>query len=220
MSKDTMPQVAKYWNGIAQDFDTIYSGKKSPFKRALDNWLRADMYQRFSWVMEQGGNMTGRTVCDVGCGSGRFLAQLGNQGASRMLGIDVAPEMIKLSRQTVADAGVADRCEFVNTDVLNWTPREQFDMVIAIGFWDYIAEPIERLRLIRRMTRENGKFLSAWPRFWTWRMPVRKVRLSVLGCPVYFFTNTKVYQLLESAGFRVKTCRKVGTLFLVESHPV
>ena len=45
--KDTMPQVARYWNDIAQDFDAIYSGKKGAFGRMLDQWLRKDIYQRY-----------------------------------------------------------------------------------------------------------------------------------------------------------------------------
>jgi ubiquinone/menaquinone biosynthesis C-methylase UbiE len=220
MKKDTMPQVAKYWNDIAQDFDAIYSGKKSAFARFLDQWLRKDIYQRFDWVMEQAGDIKGKTVCDIGCGSGRFVTELARRGASRVLGIDVAPEMLKLARQMVTEAGVAGRCEFVNTDVLNWKPEEQFNLVIAIGFWDYIADPTERLRIIRRMTREDGKFLSAWPRYWTWRTPVRKVRLGVLGCPVYFFPWPQVKQLLESAGFRIVSRKIAGALFLVEARPV
>ncbi len=60
---------------------------------------------------------------------------------------------------------------------LNWKTERKFDITIAIGFWDYIQDPPERLRLIRNFTSET--FLSAWPRFWTWRMPVRKVRLAI-----------------------------------------
>ena len=84
---------------------------------------------------------------------------------------------------------------------MNWKTERKFDITIAIGFWDYIQDPPERLRLIRNFTGET--FLSAWPRFWTWRMPVRKVRLQYIrGCPVYFFRKPQVFRMLESAGFR------------------
>ena len=220
MREDTMPRVAVFWNNIAHDFDAIYSGRKSPIGRALDHWFRKDMYQRFDWVMERAGNVRDRSICDVGCGSGRFVNELARRGARRVLGIDVAPEMLKMARELVTSNGVASRCDFVHTDVLHWTPREQFDMTIAIGFWDYIADPPGRLRVIRQMTREGGKFLSAWPRYWTWRMPVRKLRLTVRGCPVYFFRKPQVYRFLESSGFRVEDCRVVGKLFCVESRAV
>ena len=216
--KDTMPQVAKYWNDIAQDFDAIYSGKKSTFGRSLDRWLRRDIYQRFDWVMEQAGDVRGKAVCDIGCGSGRFVAELARRGADRVVGVDVAPRMLELAADLTAKAGVANRCTFANADVLNWKTTEKFDLTIAIGFWDYIADPRERLRLIHGFTRET--FLSAWPRLWTWRMPIRKVRLGVLGCPVYFFSKGQVYSLLESSGFRVKSCEVIGKLFCVRSEPV
>ena len=130
-----------------------------------------------------------------------------------------APEMLKLAREVVAQDNTADQCDFVLSDVLNWKTDEQYDTTIAIGFWDYIMEPPERLRLIRKFTTK--KFLSAWPRFWTWRMPVRKVRLQfVRGCPVYFFRKPAVYKLIEDAGFKVESCETIGKLFCVEARPV
>jgi len=213
-----MPQVARYWNNIAEDFDSIYTGKnKSAFRRALDRYFRADIYGRFDWVMQHCGDLRGRSICDIGCGSGRFVTEFARRGAGHVTGVDVAPEMIRLAENLVIRDGVAERCDFAVADVLNWNPTRKFDITIAIGFWDYIANPAERLRLIRRFT--TGRFLSAWPRFWTWRMPVRKVRLEYLGCPVYFFRQPQVYRMLEEAGFGVESCDVVGKLYCVDARP-
>jgi SAM-dependent methyltransferase len=219
MKQDNMPQVTRFWNDIAEEFDAIYTGRKSFVGRALDQYFRKDIYQRFDWVMEKSGDVRGKTICDIGCGSGRFVTEFAKRGAAHITGVDVAPDMLKLARNLVTADGVADRCDFVHADVLNWKTRDKFDITIAIGFWDYIMEPPERLRIIRGMTK--GKFLSAWPRFWTWRMPVRKVRLHwIRGCPVYFFRKPQVYQMIESAGFKVESCETVGKLFCVEARPV
>ena len=57
---------------IAQDFDAIYTGQgKSGFSRTLDRVFRKDIYQRFDWVMEKTGDVRGKSICDIGCGSGR-----------------------------------------------------------------------------------------------------------------------------------------------------
>ena len=219
MKQDNMPQVARFWNDIASDFDAIYTGKKGPVGRALDQWLRKDIYQRYDWVMEKSGDVKGKRICDVGCGSGRFVTELAKRGAAHVTGIDVAPSMLKLAQELVDKDGVAGVCDFVHTDVLNWKTNEKYDETIAIGFWDYIMEPPERLRIIRSFTTE--KFLSAWPRFWTWRMPVRKVRLQYIqGCPVYFFTKPQVIKMIEDAGFKVTSCEVVGKLFCVDAKPV
>jgi 2-polyprenyl-3-methyl-5-hydroxy-6-metoxy-1,4-benzoquinol methylase len=218
MKKDNMPQVAQFWNDIAQDFDSIYTGKKSPIGRALDRWLRADMFGRFDWVMEASGDLRGKTVCDIGCGSGRFVTALAQKGAKHVTGVDVAPEMIRLARDLVTKDGVAQVCDFVHADVLRWNTSLQFDEVIAIGLWDYIADPPDRLQVIRKLTKE--KFLSAWPRYWTWRMPVRKVRLTAKGCPVYFFRRAQVEKYLHDAHFEVLRCRTIGQLYCFEARPV
>jgi len=215
-----MPQVARFWNNIAGDFDDIYTGNnKGVVGRTMDKWLRKDMYQRFDWVMEKSGDVTGQQICDIGCGSGRFVAELAKRGAGHVTGVDVAPEMLKLAEKLVLNQGVDQLCDFYHSDVLNWKTDKKFDMTIAIGFWDYIMEPPERLKIIRAMT--DKKFLSAWPRLWTWRMPVRKVRLQYIqGCPVYFFTKSQIYKMLQDAGFEVISCETIGKLFCVEAKPV
>ncbi len=218
MKKDNMPQVSRFWNAIAPEFDAIYTGaNKSAFSRLLDRVFRKDIYQRFDWVMETCGNVQGKIICDIGCGSGRFVTELARRGAAHVTGVDVAPEMLKLAQALVERDGVSEKCDFALHDVLNWRTEQKFDITIAIGFWDYIQDPPERLRLIRNLTKET--FLSAWPRFWTWRMPVRKVRLQYIGgCPVYFFRKGDVHQMLEGAGFQVMDCRTIGKLFCVEAR--
>ncbi|MFY9643796.1 MAG: hypothetical protein WAK29_01375, partial [Terriglobales bacterium] len=73
---DETQQIAKYWNDIASDFDAIYTGNKGLIGRSMDRWLRRDIYQRYEWVMRESGtspDLSGMTVCDIGCGSGRFV---------------------------------------------------------------------------------------------------------------------------------------------------
>ncbi len=219
MTRDTMPEVARFWNGSARQFDAIYSGDgKTRLARLLDRFFRSDIYQRFDWVMRKAGDVRGKTICDIGCGSGRFVTEFAQGGASRVTGLDIAPEMLKLARSLVERGGVERQCEFVLGDILNWKTDLRFDIAIAIGLWDYVADPHQRLLAIRKFTA--GTFLSAWPRLWTWRMPVRKLRLQYLrGCPVYFFHRSQVRRLLEQAGFEVISIETVGKLFCVEAKP-
>lgn len=212
-------KVTKFWDDIAQDFDAIYTGQdKSPLARAMDRFFRKDIYQRLDWVMRMSGDVRGKSICDIGCGSGRFVSEFAKRGARRVVGVDVAPNMLKLAADLVEQEKCSGACEFFLADVLDWTTSEKFDITIAIGLWDYIEHPAERLRRIRAIT--TGKFLSAWPRFWTWRMPVRKLRLTVAGCPVYFFRKQQVYELLEQSGFKVASCETVGKLFCVDARPL
>jgi len=217
MAQDEVQQIAEYWDRIAPQFDAIYSGKKNPLARSLDRWLRRDIYERFEWVMRKAGDARNLTVCDVGCGSGRFVAALAQRGA-RVTGLDFAPQMLDLARELVEQNGVADQCNFVLSDILDWKTGDKYDLVIAIGFWDYVADPLQRLKVIRAVTR--GRFLSAWPRAGTMRAAIRKRRLKVAGCPVYFWTHEQVEDLLTKAGFSIVSSEIYGQLFCVESKVV
>jgi 2-polyprenyl-3-methyl-5-hydroxy-6-metoxy-1,4-benzoquinol methylase len=214
---DESQEIAEYWNNIAHQFDAIYTGQKSPIARGLDRWLRRDIYQRFEWVMNEAGDARGMKICDVGCGSGRFVASLAKRGA-QVTGVDFAPEMLKLGAQLAEKEGVANRTKFVLNDVLDWKTDERFDMVIAIGFWDYVADPLPRLQVIRSLTKTT--FLSAWPRAGTLRAAIRTVRLKVAGCPVYFFTQQQVEDYLQRAGFRVESHQVLGQLHCIRSTSV
>jgi 2-polyprenyl-3-methyl-5-hydroxy-6-metoxy-1,4-benzoquinol methylase len=217
---DETEQIAKYWNDIANDFDAIYTGNKGPIGRGLDKWLRKDIYQRYEWVMRESGSspdLSGMTICDVGCGSGRFVAALAKRGA-QVTGLDFAPEMLRLSRELVEKEGVADRCKFVLSDVLDWKTDQKFDQVIAIGFWDYVADPLPRLQVIRGITKKT--FLSAWPRAATLRASIRKVRLKADGCPVYFFTQAQAEDYSKRAGFRIDSHEILGQLHCIRSTAI
>ena len=214
---DESRQIAQYWDAIAPEFDAIYTGKKNFVSRGLDRLLRKDMYQRFEWVMRKADELRPATVCDIGCGSGRFVSSLAKRGA-QVTGVDFAPQMLTLARQLTESEGVASRCKFELSDVLDWKTNETFDMVIAIGFWDYVADPLPRLQVIRKLT--NHTFLSAWPRAGTMRMKIRQVRLKRAGCPVYFFERQQVENLLQKAGFRVQSCEILGQLYCFEAKSV
>ena len=55
-------------------------------------------------------------VVDLGSGDGRMVIAAAKRGA-RALGVEFNPDMVKLSRQRAAEAGVADRATFVEGDM-------------------------------------------------------------------------------------------------------
>jgi SAM-dependent methyltransferase len=217
-NNDTMPLVQRFWNESATAFDAIYTGQnKSVFQRSLDRVFRKDMYDRFNWVMAHAGPLKGKTVCDIGCGSGRFVAEFARRGVVSAVGIDVAPKMLTLAHELAAAKGVSSLCRFVRADIADWNSTCKFDITVAVGLWDYIGSPAARLRKIRQVT--NERFLSTWPRCWTWRMPIRRFRLAMSRCPVYFYTDSQVHRLLSDSGFHIHRLEVVGKLFCVDARP-
>jgi 2-polyprenyl-3-methyl-5-hydroxy-6-metoxy-1,4-benzoquinol methylase len=210
---------ARYWNDESQAFDAIYSHRKSALSNWLDRVFRRDMYERFRFAVERSQPIVGRTVLDLGCGSGRYVVALAEAGASRVLGIDIAPRMLELARELAAEHGVADRCEFQLTDVLGLDAGAGpgFDVVLAIGLFDYIRDPAPVLSKIRALTA--GRAIISFPRLLTWRALPRKLRLALRGCEVHFYSRAAILRLLNETGFSWQEIRRVGKLDCVVAVP-
>ncbi|MCX4681811.1 methyltransferase domain-containing protein [Streptomyces sp. NBC_01433] len=66
-------------------------------------------------------------VADLGCGSGgRLMDLLRRFPGSTGTGVDIAAPSLEVARKEAADAGLSDRAEFVQGDVLRLEPRPEF----------------------------------------------------------------------------------------------
>ena len=204
---------SRFWNAEAEAFSNIYSHDKSRFGRWLDEVFRKDMYERYEFTLKTCEPVAGRSFLDVGCGNGLYSVELGRRGAGTVVGLDIAEGMLERCRTAAAAAGVDDRCTFIHSDLLNYEPDTKFDVSFGIGLFDYISDPLPVLTKMRAVT--SGTAIMAFPRLGTWRAPVRKVRLTIKGCAVYFYSRKKVDRLIREAGFQNHSVSRVGKLFCV-----
>lgn len=202
-----------YWNSTVDNFQSIYTHRKSGLQNWLDKVFRSDMYERFSYTLSHAEPLTGRSVLDVGCGTGQYAIEFAKNGASRIVGIDIAPNMLETSRKNVQTAGVADRCEFFQSDLLEFNPETQFNVTIGIGLFDYIRDALPVLRKMREVTMD--KVIISVPRSNTWRAPVRKLRLAMKGCDVFFYSKSRILDQLKEAGFNKVDIDTVGKLYCI-----
>jgi len=217
VSEPNTDKVLAYWNRTVSGFDAIYTGKKPGWARFLDKSLRRDMYQRFDWVMKNSGDLSGKSVCDLGCGTGRYVIAYAQSGARRVVGIDGAPRMVQLASSLIQEAGLQATAEAQEYPILNCPESEVFDITIAVGVFDYTQDAAPFLEKIRKIT--GSLFLSTFPRYWTYRMPIRRVRLGLLGCPVYFYTAKQIRALHEKTGFACERIERVGAIYCVVASP-
>jgi len=211
--KNEIEVQRSFWNNEADAFERIYSHEKSKLSTALDQLFRKDMYERFVFTIENCKPIEGRRFLDVGCGNGLYSVELGKKGAAEVVGLDISPVMIGRCRQSAEKEGLEDRVSFIQTDLLEYEPHSGFDVSYGIGLFDYISDPLPVLKRIRGVSKD--KAIMAFPRLMTWRAPVRKIRLTVKGCPVYFYTKSKINQLMKDAGFARWEITRVGKLHCV-----
>jgi len=138
------------------------------------------------------------TLLDVGCGSGRFDIALVQDGATRAVGIDFAPKMIEIAVREAQAAGVADRCSFEVAEFLDYKPTEKFDVVLAIGYFDYVKDAEAHLRKMLGLTRV--RLFASFPKRMEWRAPLRKARFALTGSFVRFYSKGEIETMMARLG--------------------
>jgi len=211
--RQDLAKQAQYWDREAGDFDSIYARSKSKFSNWIDATFRWDMYARFEYTMENAHPIEGRAFLDIGCGTGRYALEFARRGARRVVGIDIAEKMIAMCEQRAREAHLEDRCSFIHTDPTQYSSDSKFDVSIGIGLFDYIREPLPVVTKMREAVTDRA--IMSFPRFWTWRAPVRRARLALRGCDVYFYTKQRIDTLTKQAGFGRYTLKQVGQLYCV-----
>ena len=199
-----------FFEGYAADFDHIYDDTgKGPVARFIDTHLRREMRIRFEKAFEALEPIAGRSLLDAGCGSGRYAIPAARAGAAHVLGLDFSEPMLALARRKAAAEGVAGVCRFVNADVLSHPlPEKSFDYAIAIGFFDYQADPGAALRALVRAARRRV-FVSL-PKRWHPLTPQRKVRYTLFKCFVRFYSRGEVERLAAAVTPRRITILDIG----------
>jgi len=215
MNKDLIRQK-NFWSQEAEDFDAIYSQRRGRFENLLNVAFRWDMYARFEYTMEHAMPIEGRSFLDVGCGTGRYSLELARRGARKVVGIDISERMVDICQQRAKEEHLDSCCQFLQTDLLEYQSDEIFDVCIGVGLFDYIREPLSVLAKMQDFVQDRA--IMSFPKFWTWRAPVRKMRLSLKGCDVFFYTNERINTLLKQAGFASHTIDKIGQLYCTTAN--
>jgi SAM-dependent methyltransferase len=77
-------------------------------------------------ILAEVGDLTGRTVLDVGCGTGFYSRLFAKQGAARVLGVDLSEEMIAVAKT------VPDEIEYLVGDAILGAQDGRFDLVASV----------------------------------------------------------------------------------------
>jgi len=192
-------EVQAYFDARAVPFDRVY--EPGP---GLQGRLDALLYRRVRWSLEvtlaELGDLSGKTVLDVGCGPGRYAVRAAERGAE-VVGIDFSPKMLVLARERARDRGVADRCRFVEADFDAYRPEGRFDIVLMMGLLEFRADPNRDLARLSELTLE--KVIVNIPPPFRWRTTARRVRHRLRPAPPAFYVHSPaaIGACLEQVGF-------------------
>jgi 2-polyprenyl-3-methyl-5-hydroxy-6-metoxy-1,4-benzoquinol methylase len=190
--------AAQFFDGFAEAFDTIYDNKRNLFMRWVDRRFRSDMFIRFALTFEAFGDLTEKSVLDIGCGSGPYVLEALNRGARHVTAVDPAPNMLALVRQRLERAGLADRCSVV-VGLFPGVDVTTHDHAMILGVMDYVADAKAFLDALPPLV--NISAVISFPSKHWFRTPFRKYRYRLRKCPVFFYDEEEIRALCSAAGF-------------------
>jgi SAM-dependent methyltransferase len=94
-------------------------------------------------------------VADIGCGNGRYLAELARrQHAGQVLGVDASAGMLSAARGRVSRAAL-----LLGDATALPLPDGACDLTVAAHMLYHVADPAAAVRELRRVTRPGGQVL-------------------------------------------------------------
>ena len=153
-------------------------------------------------------------MLDVGCGSGRIGELALEAGTSEYVGVDFSQPMLDLAAKRLGRFG--DKVKLVQGDFLRAPLEGTFDVVLALGLFDYTDDADRFVRRMREVC--SGSVVASFPR-WNWlKGPIRKLRYEVINnCPIYDYTQRELRFLFGAAGFERTLIRQGRSGFLVRA---
>ena len=102
------------------------------------------------------GDVSGKHICDLGCGQGRLARELINRGAI-VTGIDLSSELIEIAKQKISNATINYLVD--NAETLHKISDSSFDMVISnLALMDMVD--IDKVfTSIRRVLKSDSYFI-------------------------------------------------------------
>lgn len=204
-------RTSEFFDRYAVGFDAIYGNDNRAFERIINRLFRRAMVVRYQKTLAGCQPVEGRSVIDIGCGPGHYSIALARAGAAQVLGLDFAPGMLTIARDSAQAHGVAQRCTFALGDFLTYPISQRFDYAVVMGFMDYVREPQRVIDRVVEIT--SGRAFFSFPKaggVLAWQRQLRYRN----RCDLFLYREDQIRSLFSSTGATC-TIEPIGRDFFV-----
>ena len=140
--------MVAYYDTIAKQYQ---KSKQLPFRLHIEAYTYLNLL----------GELGGKSILDLGCGEGFYTRKFRQQGATKVVGVDLSPKMIELAKQEEAQEPLG--IDYIVDDVLNLGFLDSFDWVVASYLLNYAQTKEQLLQMCQSIfvnLKARGRFIS------------------------------------------------------------
>ncbi len=193
-------RAKSYFDELAPEYDRAFRlAGRDPLSALVNRCFRGRTFARRMRLLERLFDeigLAGKTVLDLGCGSGQVSVLAAKMGA-RVHAVDIAPRMLEIARQGASAAGVADHVTFEEGDV-SAQDYEAADVVLLVGVVEYYADCAALIR--RAADAARSRLVVAHTSRVPYRMLLRRLLFALRGAHLYFHRIDDVARAAVQAG--------------------
>jgi SAM-dependent methyltransferase len=168
---------------------------------------------RFKKGIELMNSIDGKTVLDLGCGTG-VLAPHIIENNGLYIGLDNSENMLDVIKETYPSLMGTNKIKLFFQDIRTFEPPDKVDILVGFGFIEYFEEPDKIIKILYDFLTPGGQVILSFPNFNSldylgvrllspFRFFVRKISGKYTQQPPRRMWNTKIARkLFLSGGFK------------------
>ncbi|MEK4879966.1 MULTISPECIES: class I SAM-dependent methyltransferase [Paenibacillus] len=108
------------------------------------------------------GDVSGKKVLEIGCGSGQSLQYLGERNASELWGTDISENQIEKTRQLLTAHGLSAKLSCSPMEEECGLPEDYFDFVYSVYAIGWTTDLEGTFSRIASYLKKDGSFIFSW----------------------------------------------------------
>ncbi|XEC97496.1 class I SAM-dependent methyltransferase [Paenibacillus tarimensis] len=108
------------------------------------------------------GDVSGKKMLEIGCGSGQSLQYLGERKASELWGMDISENQIEKTKQLLTECGLSPKLICSPMEEECGIPEDYFDFVYSIYAIGWTTDLEGTFRRIASYLKKDGVFIFSW----------------------------------------------------------
>jgi len=111
---------------------------------------------RLGWILAHTGDLTGKSVVDIGCGGGILAESLAAAGGA-VIGIDLAEASLQVARLHGLESGIVVDYRAVSAEQLARAQPVCFDVVTCMEMLEHVPDPAAIVRACATLVKPGGQ---------------------------------------------------------------